>query len=163
MTAAQPLTAVPRFSLRTEVVDCPELGGALTVRGLMASEAFAVEALRSQALRRVVDARREHLERDRARRAQLAAAGQDPAAMPEAEFEAPALQFDELRGYGRYVAELLAVTVTLANGLQAYTADEWEVVGQHHPTLLPRLQAVAERLSGLNAEDVRKNSAPSPA
>lgn len=163
MSTAQPLMAVPRFALRTEVVDCPELGGALSVRGLMASEAFAVEALRSQALRRVVDARREHVERDRARRAQLTAAGQDPSAMPEAEFDAPDLQFAELKAYGRYVAELLAAAVTLANGLQAYDADEWEVVGQHHPALLRRLQGVAERLSGLDAEDVRKNSAPSPA
>lgn len=143
------LKAAPPPILRQESVDCPELGGAVIVRGLLASEAFAVGAYRSQALRRV------HAERA-AVAAAATADGSD--APPAAQTIDPVdLQFDELVAYARYVSHLLACAVTLSNGLQLYTADQWEVAGQHHPKLLPRLQAVAERLSGLNVEDVEKN------
>lgn len=135
---------------RTEAVDCPELGGAVICRGLLASEAFAVAGLRSQALHRVRQARAEH------------AAAQRAGQLGEP-FEPPALDFDELRTYGRYISHLLACGVTTANGLQLWTADEWELAGQQHPELMPRLQAVVERLSGMgDEEDVRKNLPPTP-
>ena len=142
------LQAAPPRGPRREVVPVPELGGSIIVRGLMASEVFALSGLRSQALRRVREARVEHAER----------VAELPKDAPPPEFEAPVLDFDELRLYGRYITELLARAVVLENGLALYTADEWEVVGQHHRGLLERLQATAERLSGLGAEDVQKNS-----
>jgi hypothetical protein len=141
------LAAAPEFAARTETVDVPELGGALLVRGLMASEVFAISGVRSQALRRLREARAEH--------AQAVAALPDGATPPE--FEAPVLDFDELKQYGKYISQLLACSVTLANGLAAYTAAQWEVVGQHHPGVPARLQRVAERLSGLDEGDVEKN------
>jgi hypothetical protein len=152
------LKAPPTFALRTERVDCPELGGAVVVRGLKASEAFAVEALRQQAMRPVREARREH----DARRGAEAKARPPGTPDPPDDFEPPDLGFEHLQLYGRYVAHMLAATVQLENGLQVYSAAEWEVVGQHHPALITRLQRVAERLSGLDAEDVQKNSTPSP-
>lgn len=51
MSELKLLQAGPAFDLRKEAVDAPELGGAVVVRGLMASEAFALGAIRSQALR----------------------------------------------------------------------------------------------------------------
>jgi hypothetical protein len=135
---------------RTETVDCPELGGAVICRGLLASEAFAVAALRNQATRRIREARAEHAAAQREGR-------------PPAPFEPPELDFDELKAYGRYISHLLACGVTVANGLQLWSAEEWEVAGQQHPGLMDRLQAVVERLSGMGSEeDVRKNSPPTP-
>ena len=154
----QVLQAAPVPEVRTETVDCPELGGAVVCRGLLASQAFAVSGLRSQALRRVREARA-----DQARRA--AADGPAPEGQPadREPFEAPDLDFDELLAYGRYIAHLLACGVTTANGMALYTAEQWEVMGQHHPALLERLQPVVERLSGMGSqEDVRKNSPPTP-
>lgn len=142
------LQAGPALHLRRETVDAPELGGAVIVRGLLASELFAVEGTRTQALRRVHEARREY-------QAMLKAL---PAGAAPPAFEPPELDFDELRAYGRYVSRLLSCAVEGGAGLALYTADQWEVVGQHHPGLLQRLQAVAERLSGMDAEDVEKNS-----
>lgn len=141
------LQAGPAFDLRKETVDAPELGGAVVVRGLMASEAFALGALRSQSLRRVREARAEH---DR-----TVAALPPGASAPE--FDAPDLDFSELRAYGGYISQMLACTVGVPSGMALYTPDQWEVVGQHRPALVARLQAVAERLSGLNTEDVEKN------
>lgn len=148
----QVLQAAPPPQPRTETVDCPELGGAVICRGLLASEAFAVATLRSQALRRVRDARAEHLARQRAQ--------PDAAAEP---FEPPALNFEELQAYGRYISHLLASGVTVANGLQLWSADEWELAGPQYPEMVARLQAVVERLSGMgNEEDVQKNSPQTP-
>lgn len=133
--------------VRKETVDVPELGGAVVVRGLMASEVFAVQAYRSQAMRRL---REEAAER----RAQ---AGADAQAPTDASVPAALLTFDELQMYGRYVSHLLAAAVTVASGAPLWSADQWESCAQHHRGLIPRLQAVAERLSGLDAEDVEKN------
>lgn len=141
------LHAAPSLELRSEVVPCPEIGGGVTVRGLMASEAFAVGFLRSQALRRVNDERAAHAERVR----------KLPPGKPAPEFEPPELTFDEARAYGRYVSHVLAASVVLPNGLQMWSAEQWEVAGQHHPAMVLRLRVVAERLSGLDAEDVEKN------
>ena len=146
------LTAAPELVPRTEAVDVPELGGAVLVRGLLASEVFAITGLRSAALKRVREARAEYAER-----LQSLPPGAEPPP-----FEPPALDFDELRTYGRYISQLLACAVTVQNGLALYTADQWEVVGQHHPGVPTRLHAVAERLSGLDEGDVQKNSPPSP-
>lgn len=79
-----------------------------------------------------------------------------PGATPP-EFEPPALGFAELKAYGGYISQMLACTVGTASGLALYSPEQWEVLGQHHPALVARLQAVAERLSGLNTEDVEKN------
>lgn len=142
------LQAGPELVLRQETVDAPELGGSVIVRGLMASEAFAVSVLRSQALRTVREARAEW----------AAYCDKLPPDKPRPDFEAPDLSFEELRTFGLYISQLLACTVSSASGLALYTAEQWEVVPQHHPALCTRLQAVAERLSGLDAEDVEKNS-----
>jgi hypothetical protein len=143
----KPLLAGPSFALRKEVVAAPELGGAVIVRGLMASEAFALGALRAQATRRIRQARQEHLQR----------AGKLQPGAPEPEFDAPDLDFGELRTYGRYISQMLSCAVVAPNELALYTADEWEVVAQHHPALVARLQSGAEKLSGLSTEDVEKN------
>lgn len=141
------LQAGPPVLPRQETVPAPELGGAVIVRGLMASEGFAVSQLRSQALRRVHQAAAAHR--------QQVAKLPEGAAPPE--FDPPELDFAELRAYGQYLPQLLACAVVTPSGLGLYTAEQWELVGQHHPALLTRLQAVAERLSGLNVEDVQKN------
>lgn len=146
------LQAGPPLVPLQETVPAPELGGAVIVRGLMASESFAVSALRSQALRRV----------HQAAAARRRATQDAPDGAPAPEIEPPDLDFAELRSYGRYLPHLLACAVVTPSGLGLYTAEQWELVGQHHPGLLLRLQAVAERLSGLNAEDVEKNSPPTP-
>lgn len=141
------LQAGPDLQPRRETVDAPEIGGAVLVRGLLASEGFALAALRSQALRRVREAGAEHQ--------RLVAAL--PAGATAPPYEAPDLDFGELLSYGRYISEMLALAVVTPNGLSLYTAAQWEVVAQHHPGLSARLQLVAERLSGLNTEDVEKN------
>lgn len=148
------LKALPApLKLRQESVDAPELGGAVVVRGLLASEAFAVAAYRSQALRRA-------LEESRQRGKAKAAGGDSGDGGGDAEagrVTLADLDFAELVAYGRYVSHLLSCAVVLGNGMQVYSADQWEVCGQHHPALVRRLQQVAERLSGLDAEDVEKN------
>jgi hypothetical protein len=144
----KPLQAAAPFVLRQESVDAPELGGAVIVRGLLASESFAVSAFRSQALRRIREERRGE---------PAAGAEGDAQASEHATIDPAVLTFDELRLYGSYVSHLLACAVTVGNGMQLYSAAQWEVAGQHHPALLVRLQTVAERLSGLNAEAVEKN------
>lgn len=141
------LKAGPAVHLRQEAVEVPALGGSVVVRGLLASECFAITSLRDQALRRVHLARQEH--RDRI-------AALPPDATPP-DFEPPTLDFSELSQYGRYITQMLAVAVTAENGLGLYTQDQWEVLGQTHPGVIAQLQAVAERLSGLNEEEVRKN------
>jgi len=146
------LAAAPELTARSETVDVPELGGAVIVRGLLASEVFALSGVRGQALRRVREARIAHEAR--------IAALPEGAARPD--FVPPELDWDELRAYGAYIARLLACAVTLRNGLALYSAEQWELVGQHHPGLPSRLQRIAERLSGLDAEDVAKNSQSSP-
>lgn len=148
----QVLQAAPPPEPRTETVDCPELGGAVVCRGLLASEAFAVASLRGQALKRVREARTEHRARAQGR----------PDA-PGEPFEPPELDFDELKAYGRYISHLLACGVTVANGMQLWSAEEWELAGPQHPDMVARLQAVVERLSGMGSEeDVQKNSPPTP-
>lgn len=157
--AELPVLAVgPDVQARRETVDVPEFGGAVVVRGLLASESFAIEAVRGQALRRVREEQREALEEHAARVAAL-----KPGA-PQPSFEPPEveLDFDELRAYGRYVSQLLHLSVQGGGGLSLYTVEQWEVVHQTYPGVVQRLQAVAERLSGMRAEDVRKNSEPSP-
>jgi hypothetical protein len=136
MSDLKVLQAGPPLQLRQETVPAPELGGAVIVRGLM-----------QQALKRVHQAAAAH----RRRVAALA----DGAPAPE--FDQPELEFDELRAYGAYVPHLLACAVVTPSGLGLYTAEQWELVGQHHPGLVNRLQAVAEKLSGLDVEDVEKN------
>lgn len=162
------LQAAPSFELRRETVPAPELGGAVIVRGLMASEAFALGALRSQALRRVRDLRHQHDQRVADMRAKhdemvasLPPGAQAPAFEPP-EFEAPDLNFTELQVYGRHGSELLARAVVNPAGLELYSAAEWEVVAQHHPDMVARLQAVAERLSGLLTSEVEKKMPPTP-
>lgn len=140
------LQAGPVLTCRTETVDLPELGGAVVVRGLLASELFAVSVYRDQALRRLHEAQAQH-----SRSVAAAADGQAPG------FVAPQMSFEELRAYGLYVSHMLAASVTVANGLSMYTADEWEVCGQQYAGVIDRLQTVVERLSGMNSEDVRKN------
>lgn len=161
------LQAGPSFEPRRETVPVPELGGQVIVRGLMAAEAFALSARRAQALRTIREARAEHEARVR----ELRSAHDDRVAnlpsgakAPEfeaPEFRAPELGFDDLVLYGRYSSDLLARAVVVPSGLGLYTAEQWEVVGQHHPAMVERLRAVAERLSGLGAEDVEKNSSAS--
>jgi hypothetical protein len=140
------LQAAPTLPLRKETVDCPELGGAVIVRGLTGSEAFAVSMLKQQA----------------ARRARTEFAEMREKAGPEAELPEPELTFDEWRQFGGYTSQMLHLAVQGANGMSLYSAAEWEVMPQHHPALVDRLTAVAERLSGMNAEDVEKNSPSSP-
>ena len=141
------LQAGPELALRAEQVSVPELGGSVRVRGLRASELFAVTVWRDQALRRLREAQADH--------ARLLRDLPDGATPPE--FHPPELDFDELRDYGRYVTHMLHLAVTSASGLSLYTVEGWEICGQHHPGVIERLQAVVERLSGLNQEDVRKN------
>lgn len=153
MSAQLPLLqGAPLIEPRAETVDVPRLGGSVQVRGLMAAELFACEALRSQAMRGVREARREHDQRLQS----LPPGAEKPA------FEAPELSFTELRAYGRYVSELLARAVTIHNGLALWTVEQWELADQHYPGVRNLLQPVAERLSGLDTEDVEKNSKSSP-
>jgi hypothetical protein len=168
MTDLPILQAAPSFELRRETVPAPELGGSVIVRGLMASEAFALSALRSQALKRVRDLRHAHEKRVDELRTKhddmctgLPPGAQAPAFDPP-EFDAPALTFDELRLYGRHGSELLARAVVNPAGLELYSADEWERASQHHPQLVARLQLVAERLSGMHASEVEKKMPPTP-
>lgn len=146
-------------ALRKETVDVPELGGAVVVRGLLLRESFAVALLRQQALRRVVAEQREARERFEAA---VAAANPDAPPPPMPTADPATLNFDELLAYGSYVSHLLHCAVLTSTGTPLFSADQWEAVGQHHPQAVQRLQAVAERLSGLDAEDVEKNSASSP-
>lgn len=135
------LKIAPPVAHRKETVEVPEWGGAVVVRGLLASEVFAVVSLRQQAFRRIRSEARE--------------AGGSPAANPE-------LTFDELLQYAAHVPQLLALAVVNGDGISLYSADEWELVGQSSPAVYARLQAVAERLSGMGLEDVAKNSPQSP-
>lgn len=157
------LQAAPSFEARQEVVPVPELGGAVIVRGLLASEAFALQAMRQTALRPIHAARHEHQTMVRERRAahderaRTLPAGVQAPEFVAPDFTPPELGFVELRQYAAYTTQLLELAVVNPAGLALYTAREWEVVGQHHHHLLPRLQAVAERLSGLDTEDVQKN------
>lgn len=139
------LEAAPVFSLRKQVEPAPELGGSVVVVGLMASEAFAIQALKSQATRRVAAMIKQRGESQEHQQQQA----------PSQTVE---LEFDEWQTFGRYVPELLARAVRGKGDVSLYSADEWEVVGQHHPGLMSRLQAVAEELSGLSAEVREKNS-----
>ena len=148
LTADLPvLKAGPPLQARAEVVPVPELGGSVVVRGLLASEVFALLVLRGQALKSQREAARQY--RDMV--AELPAGAERPAFVP------PDLTLDELRLYGRYSCNLLAASVFASTGMALYSAEQWELVPQHHPAVLERLTAVAERLSGLNEEDVRKN------
>lgn len=144
------LLAGPPLAQRLETVPCPELGGSVICRGLTASEAFAIGSLRGQALRRVREAQAEHAQRVQAL----------PEGAKAPEFDPPQLDFAELKLYGQYLSHMLACGVITPSGLGLYPAEQWELVGQHHPGLLPRLQAVVERLSGMVVEDVEKNSTP---
>lgn len=157
------LQAAPLFEARRETVPAPELGGHVIVRGLMASEAFALAVQREQALAPVHTARAEHEARVRELQAvhadrvrALPSGTQAPAFVPP-EFVPPQLSVADLRAYGRYSSELLALAVVNSAGLGLYTADQWELMTQHHPALRARLEAVAERLSGLAREGVEKN------
>lgn len=135
------LKAAPPLQARREPVPLPELGGSVIVRGLLASESFAIVALRQQV----------------ARQMRLQAADDD--GPPGRPIEAG---FDDFVRFGKHVTQLLAVAVLCAGGTAFYTADEWEVFYQHHPDAFKRLQLVAERLSGLDEEAVAKNSPQSP-
>lgn len=147
MSTLPVLQAAPEVTPRTETVDVSEWGGAVIVRGLTASELFAVQVIREQAIGRARQAAAEHAKRVKAL--------PDDAEKPE--FEPPLMNFGELVSYGRYISEMLARAVTSASGLGLYTVEQWELAGQQHPGVLDRLQSVVERLSGLNTEDVRKN------
>ncbi len=159
MTELPLLKVAPMLALRKERVDVPEWGGAVIVRGLTGSEAFAIVALRSQSLRRVRDEARERAA-ERARHGEVRGSeGQGAEADPAEPID---LEFGELEAYGRHVAQLLALAVVGENGLGLYSFEEWQVASQHHPAAVRRLQLVAERLSGLDAEAVEKNSPASP-
>ena len=80
----------------------------------------------------------------------------------EADDEPVDLEYDELEAYGRHVSQLLALAVTGDSGIGIYTFEEWQVAAQHYPQVVRRLQMVAERLSGFDAEAVEKNSQASP-
>lgn len=157
------LQAGPTFEARQIVEPAPELGGSVIVRGLLASEAFALHALRAQATERVRAAAAEHrdlVQRLRAeyeQRCESLAPGVRRPEFSPPEFKAPALTFEELRLYGRYSCELLARAVVTPSGLGMYSADGWEVVAQHHRGLVVRLQQRAEELSGLDEGAVEKN------
>lgn len=159
----QVLTSAPRLAVRKEAVPAPELGGDVIVRGLLLSEAFAVQAYRAQALRRV-----RQLAAERAAQAGQPQASDGPegegiglppgAAQPDADADLTAqLTVPELQQYGVYVAHLLHYAVTGVAGQPLYSPQEWEVAPQHYPDLVRRLQAVAERLSGFDTEATAKN------
>lgn len=135
------LKAAPAVTPRKETVPVPEWGGSVIVRGLLASEAFAVVSHRQAAFRRI--------------RTEAAEAGKSAD-------QAPELTFDELKQYGSYVPLLLSLAVVNGEGMALYSAADWELVAQSHPGVFNRLQPIAERLSGLVAEDVAKNSPQSP-
>lgn len=147
MSSLPLLQAAPPLAQRAETVDAPELGGAVIVRGLTGSELFAIMALRQRAIERATAAADEYRQHVKAL----------PEGQPAPEFEPPALDFTELRDYARWACELLAHAVRGANDLAIYTADQWDVAAQHYPALVARLRRVAERLSGMDAEDVAKN------
>lgn len=56
-----------------------------------------------------------------------------------------------------HVGELLAATVMDADGLQVYTAQEWDEFGTKHFSAAMQLFQVARRLSGIDAEVSQKN------
>lgn len=148
----QLLQAGPPLEVPGEVVEAPELGGAVKVRGLMASELFAVSMYRQQATKRISREYAEHLRRCKA----------VPEGQPMPDWSEPQMDFAELRAYGLYISHMLACAVTAGNGLALYSSEEWEQVGGRHPGLVNRLQTVVERLSGLDAEDVEKNLPSGP-
>lgn len=156
MTASKSTTTAPDTDLplldtgptlvrRKERVPVPELRGSVLVVGLLASEAWAVTAIKEQALARLYS-------EAQAAHAQGGEPAEPPAGVPLD------LGFDEWRQYGRYVPELLARSVQGTGGLSLYSADEWELMDQHHPGVIGRLQIVAERLSGLDGRARAKNS-----
>lgn len=158
------ITSAPRLVARKEAVPAPELGGDVIVRGLLLSEAFAVQAYRAQALRRLRQQAAERAAQAGQPQASDGPAddgiGLQPAGLPVP----PAVNDDdarltvpELQLYGTYVSHLLHYAVTNARGAPLYGVDGWEVAHQHHPDLVRRLQAVAERLSGFDTEAVEKN------
>jgi hypothetical protein len=55
------------------------------------------------------------------------------------------------------LSKLLAATVIDIDGVQVYTADQWEEFGAKNFDACIRLFNVARRLSGLNAEVAQKN------
>lgn len=56
------------------------------------------------------------------------------------------------------VSRLLALVVIDEQGQPLLDAGEWEAFGGQNPHELLRLHGVAKRLSGIDAEDVQKNS-----
>jgi len=56
-----------------------------------------------------------------------------------------------------HVGELLAATVLDADGLQVYTAQQWDEFGAKHFGAVMQLFQVARRLSGIDAEVAQKN------
>lgn len=159
------LQAGPDLQARQQVEPVPELGGSVIVRGLMASEVFAIEAVRAQSVARVRQAAADHRTLVRELRARFdervagLPTGVAPPEFTAPEFVAPALTLDELQQYGRFASELLARAVVVPSGLPLYTADQWELMQQHpgKAAARARLLQVAEALSGINAEDVEKN------
>ncbi len=61
------------------------------------------------------------------------------------------------RGGAVMVAHTLARTVLLADGLPAYTAQEWDEFGATHPDAVLELFKVSRRMGGQDLEDVEKN------
>lgn len=59
---------------------------------------------------------------------------------------------------GAPLSQLLAMTVTDAEGAQVFTEQEWEIHGARHFAECIELFKVAKRLSGLDAEVAEKNS-----
>lgn len=56
-----------------------------------------------------------------------------------------------------HLSAVLAACVLDADGKPVFTIDEWETFGAQHMEAALQLFAVAQRLSGLDVEDAKKN------
>lgn len=67
--------------------------------------------------------------------------------------------FDDAKGGERYghISAVLAACVVDADGRQVWSAEQWEQFGARHFEAALRLFDVARRLSGLDAEERKKN------
>lgn len=119
---------IAKPSVRKETIAVAELGGEVVVRGTMLDERLALVFGASPA---------------------TGAADDEPGADLEEE--------DPRRKY-RHIARLLAYAVVDANGEPIYTVDEWAEFGGQHFGATLQLYSAARRLSGMDADEAKKNS-----
>ena len=132
---------VKRPVLPKETVPVEALGGSVVVRGMYASERLELASLA--------------LKRDRDAAASAAAdarvtAGDGDAAEADGEVD--------FGGTYVRIPRVLACVVLGADELPIFSEKEWQVFGGQHPDAVLALFTKAKQLSGMDVEEVRKNS-----